>query len=116
MPALAPITAAQAETRFVGRYQTQVAERQARLGILWTGLTRPPRNDTIDLDDTVAGDPDGTAGVSGEINGTYGRAGVGRPLVGGLDHRKAAGIGKQLASESSWNVPCPASAPSERCG
>lgn len=61
-------------TRFVGRYQTQVAEGQARLGILWTGLTRPPpRGDTIDLDDTVAGDPDGTAGMSGEVNGFFWR-------------------------------------------
>ncbi|UEM24309.1 TrbI/VirB10 family protein (plasmid) [Skermanella mucosa] len=61
-------------TRFVGRYQTAVAEGQARLGIVWTGLTRPPpRNDTIDLDDTVAGDPDGTAGLSGEVNGHFWR-------------------------------------------
>lgn len=61
-------------TRFVGKYQTAVAEGQARLGIMWTGLTRPPpRNDTIDLDDTVAGDPDGTAGVSGEVNGFFWR-------------------------------------------
>lgn len=61
-------------TRFVGRYQTQVAEGQARLGVIWTGLTRPPpRNDTIDLDDTVAGDPDGTAGISGEVNGFFWR-------------------------------------------
>jgi len=61
-------------TRFVGRYQTQVAEGQARLGIVWTGLTRPPpRNDTLDLDDTVAGDPDGTAGVSGAVNGFFWR-------------------------------------------
>ncbi|QQP93966.1 TrbI/VirB10 family protein (plasmid) [Skermanella sp. TT6] len=61
-------------TRFVGRYQTQVAEGQARLGVIWTGLTRPPpRNDTIDLDDTVAGDPDGTAGLSGEVNGFFWR-------------------------------------------
>lgn len=61
-------------TRFVGRYQTAVAEGQARMGIVWTGLTRPPpRNDTIDLDDTVAGDPDGTAGVSGEVNGHFWR-------------------------------------------
>jgi type IV secretion system protein TrbI len=61
-------------TRFVGRYQTQVAEGQARLGVIWTGLTRPPpRNDTIDLDDTVAGDPDGTAGVTGEVNAHFWR-------------------------------------------
>lgn len=61
-------------TRFVGKYQTAVAEGQGRLGILWTGLTRPPpRNDTIDLDDTVAGDPDGTAGVTGEVNGFFWR-------------------------------------------
>lgn len=61
-------------TRFVGKYQTAVAEGQGRLGILWTGLTRPPpRNDTIDLDDTVAGDPDGTAGVTGEVNGHFWR-------------------------------------------
>lgn len=61
-------------TRFVGRYQTQVNEGQARLGIIWTGLTRPPpRGDTIDLNDTVAGDPDGTAGVSGEVNGFFWR-------------------------------------------
>jgi type IV secretory pathway VirB10-like protein len=59
-------------TRFVGRYQTQVAEGQARLGVIWTGLTRPPpRNDTIDLDDTVAGDPDGTAGISGDVNSHF---------------------------------------------
>lgn len=61
-------------TRFVGKYQTAVAEGQGRLGIMWTGLTRPPpRNDTIDLDDTVAGDPDGTAGVTGEVNGFFWR-------------------------------------------
>src|SRR4051812_13254205 len=33
-------------TRFVGRYQTQVAEGQARLGVIWTGLTRPRRGTT----------------------------------------------------------------------
>src|SRR5690349_208875 len=56
-------------TRFVGNYQTAVAEGQVRMGIVWTGLTRPPpRNDSIELADTVAGDPDGTAGVSGETN------------------------------------------------
>jgi len=61
-------------TRFVGRYQTAVAEGQARLGILWTGLTRPPpRGDSIELEDTVAGDPDGTAGVSGAVNGHFWR-------------------------------------------
>lgn len=56
-------------TRFVGRYRTEVKEGDVRMGILWTGLTRPPpRNDSIELADTVAGDPDGTAGVSGEVN------------------------------------------------
>lgn len=61
-------------TRFVGRYQTEIAEGQARLGVLWTALTRPPpRNDTIDLEETVAGDPDGTAGVTGEVNAFFWR-------------------------------------------
>lgn len=56
-------------TRFVGRYQTAVAEGQVRMGIIWTGLTRPPpRKDSVELVDTVAGDPDGTAGVSGDVN------------------------------------------------
>lgn len=56
-------------TRFVGKYQTSVQEGQSRLGVLWTGLTRPPpRSDTIDLEETVAGEPDGTAGVKGEVN------------------------------------------------
>jgi type IV secretion system protein VirB10 len=59
-------------TRFVGRYQTQVAEGQARLGVIWTGLTRPPpRNNTIDLYETVAGDPDGTTGISGDVNSHF---------------------------------------------
>lgn len=59
-------------TRFVGRYQTAVAEGQVRMGIIWTGLTRPPpRKDSIELVDTVAGDPDGTAGVSGEVNNHF---------------------------------------------
>jgi type IV secretory pathway VirB10-like protein len=59
-------------TRFVGRYQTAVTEGQVRIGIMWTGLTRPPpRRDTIELADTVAGDPDGTAGVTGEVNNHF---------------------------------------------
>lgn len=61
-------------TRFVGNYQTAVAEGQARMGIIWSGLTRPaPRKDTIELVNTVAGDPDGTAGVSGEVNNFFWR-------------------------------------------
>jgi type IV secretion system protein VirB10 len=61
-------------TRFVGRYQTAVSEGQVRMGIIWTGLTRPPpRKDTIELNDTVAGDPDGTAGVTGEVNSHFWR-------------------------------------------
>lgn len=61
-------------TRFVGRYQTAVAEGQVRMGVIWTGLTRPPpRKDSIELVDTVAGDPDGTAGVSGEVNSHFWR-------------------------------------------
>ena len=61
-------------TRFVGKYQTAVSEGQVRMGILWTGLTRPPpRGDTLELADTVAGDPDGTAGVTGEVNNHFWR-------------------------------------------
>lgn len=65
-------------TRFVGRYQTAAAEGQVRMGIMWTGLTRPaPRpglsGDSIELPDTVAGDPDGTAGVTGEVNNHFWR-------------------------------------------
>jgi hypothetical protein len=60
-------------TRFAGRYQTAVAEGQVRMGIIWTGLTRPSKRPgvaggSIELVDTVAGDPDGSAGVSGEVN------------------------------------------------
>ena len=56
-------------TRFFGTYDTQVREGQTRLAVLWVGLTRPPpRNDTIELEDTVAGEPDGSAGVKGDVN------------------------------------------------
>jgi type IV secretion system protein TrbI len=61
-------------SRFVGKYQTAVAEGQVRMGIIWTGITRPPpRKDSIELVDTVAGDPDGTAGVSGDVNNHFWR-------------------------------------------
>lgn len=63
-------------SRFVGNYQTEVAEGQVRLGVIWTAVTRPPprpgmSGDTIDLDNTVAGDPDGTSGISGEVNNHF---------------------------------------------
>lgn len=63
-------------SRFVGTYQTKIAEGQVRLGVMWTAVTRPPprpglSGDTIDLDNTMAGDPDGTSGISGEVNNHF---------------------------------------------
>lgn len=63
-------------SRFVGSYQAGASEGQARLGIIWTAITRPPRRpgvsgETIDIDNTVAGDPDGTAGITGQVNGHF---------------------------------------------
>lgn len=56
-------------TRFYGTYGTEVREGQTRLAVLWAGLTRPPpHNDTIELTDVVAGEPDGSSGVKGEVN------------------------------------------------
>jgi type IV secretory pathway VirB10-like protein len=56
-------------TKFVGKAMVGAANGQTRMGVLWTGFTRPPpRNDTMELDSVVAGDPDGSAGLSGEVD------------------------------------------------